>query len=595
MSRLTIQQTYDLALQHHRAGRLQDAEQLYRQILTEQPEHAAATHNLAVIARQIGRSDVAVNMLRRAIALKPNFAEAHTNLGNALMDTGQFGEAIAAYRQAIALNPNLPEGHNNLGNALRQTGQLEEAIAAFRRAIALNVNYADAHNNLGIALNDAGKWNEAVISCRRAIAIKPDYAEAWSNLGNALKDGGKLDEAIAAYRQAILLNPGLPESHNNLGIALKDKDQLDDAITAWRQAIALRPNFANAHSNLGIALRDQGRFDEAIAAWRKAISLNPRCVDAHFGLAQALLLRGDWEEGWIEHEWRWQVKGAQRPRPFAQPCWTGQDLTGKTILLYADQGLGDTIQFVRYVPLLARLGANVVLEVQAGLKKIAKRVQGATGVVERGHPLPPFDFYCPMFSLPLAFKTTLPSIPSEIPYLSVDAQLVDSRQEKLAGFAVGPKVALSWAGNPGHHNERNRSMNLSQLALLGTVSGVQFFSLQKGEAGQQAANPPPGIQIIDWTDELRDFSDTAALVAQMDLVISVDTAVAHLAAAMGKPVWLLLPFVPDWRWLLNRDDSPWYPTMRLFRQKHRGDWQSVIAEVAGALKDMVSADMIRSA
>jgi tetratricopeptide (TPR) repeat protein len=516
MAQLTIQQTFDLALRHHEAGRLREAEQLYRQLLGQQPNHAEALHLLGVLAGQVGRNDVAVDLIRRAIAFRPNYPEAHSNLGGVLMVNGRLDEAMAACRQAIALNPNLPEAHYNLGNVLRDKGQLGEAIAAFRQAIALRGNYAEAHNNLG----------------------------------NAMKDKGQLDEAIAACRQATVFRPNYAEAHYNLGIALHDRGQLDEAIAAYRRAVVLRPNYAEAHQNLSLAL----------------------------------LARGDFQQGWEEYEWRWKCKDLPSPpRDFAQPQWDGCPLEDRTVLLHTEQGLGDAIQFIRYLPLVAQRGGRIILECQAELQRLFQTIAGSCQIVARGQPLPAFDLHCPLQSLPRVFGTNLANVPHIVPYLHPDAEDARRWQHRLASHSPNVRVGLAWAGSPTHKNDRNRSIKLARLAPLGQVPGVRFFSLQKGEAAAEAKTPPPGMELVDWTEELKDFADTAALIDNLDLVIAVDTAVVHLAGAMGKLVWTLLPFVADWRWLLERQDSPWYPTMRLFRQPRIGDWDSVVTRVVEAL------------
>jgi len=605
-------------MQHHQAGRLREAEQIYRQILVQQPEHAGAMQFLGVIAHQVGRNDIAVGLIRRAIGLNPNVAEAYNNLGNALKgqgqfdgaiaafrqaltlnpklpqahnnlgsvlkDQGQLDEAIVAYRQAIALNPNLPEAHNNLGNALKDKGQLNEAIAAFHQAIALNPNLPEAHNNLGNALKDKGQLDEAIAARRQAIALRPTYAEAHNNLGNALKDKGQLEEAVAAYRQAIALRPAYAEAHNNLGNALKDKGQLDEAVAAYRQAIALNPNLPEAHSNLGMALKDKGQHDDAIVAFRQAIGLNPNLPEVHHNLSLSLLARGDFQQGWEEHEWRWKCKEFPSPaRNFAQPQWDGRPLDGRTLLIHTEQGFGDAIQFIRCLPLVEQMGGRIFVECPAELQRLFRTMAGRCRIVARGQPPPAFDLHCPLLSLPRVFGMNLDNIPQTVPYLHADAEDAGRWQHRLADHSAVAKVGLAWAGRPTHKNDRNRSMKLAKLAPLGQVPGVSFFSLQKGEAAAEAKTPPPGMELIDWTEELKDFADTAALIANLDLVIAVDTAVAHLAGAMGKAVWTLLPFASDWRWLLEREDSPWYPSMRLFRQPCIGDWDSVIIRVVDAL------------
>ncbi|MGD0388832.1 MAG: tetratricopeptide repeat protein [Tepidisphaeraceae bacterium] len=516
MAQPTIEQTFDVALQHHQAGRLHEAERLYRQILAQQPEHIDAMQNLGIIAQQAGRTGIAVDLIRRAIALRPNYAEAYSNLGNALKDNGQLDEAIAACRQAIALKPDLPEAHSNLGAALLGKGQFDEAIAA----------------------------------CRRAISLRPNLSEAHASLGAALAGKGELDEAAAAFRRAIALKPSLPEAHGNLGNALRDKGQLEEAVAAYRQAISLRPAYA----------------------------------EAHIGLALSLLARGDFRGGWDEYEWRWKCEDFPSPgRNFARPQWDGCPLEARTLVLHAEQGYGDAIQFIRYLPLVEQRGGRIIIECPAELQRLFQTIAGRCQIVAAGQSLPPFDLHCPILSLPLVFKTTLESIPAEVPYLFPDAELLESWRQKLSASAAGLKVALAWAGNPNVKVDRARSMSLDRLAPLSEVRGATFYSLQKGEAARQAEQPPPGLRLVNLGPELHDFADTAAVMCLMDLVITTDTSVAHLAGALGRPVWVMLQFMPDWRWLLDRDDSPWYPTMRLFRQSARGDWDSVITRVAEAL------------
>ncbi|MGD0768976.1 MAG: tetratricopeptide repeat protein [Tepidisphaeraceae bacterium] len=475
MAQLTIQQAFDLALQHHQAGRLRQAEQLYRQVLAQQSEHAGAMHFLGVIAHQVGRNDVAVELIRRAIALNPNHPEAHYNLGLALSEKGQLDEAIAAYRQAIALNHNNPEAHSNLGNTLREKGRFDEAIAA----------------------------------CRRAIHLKPDYAEAY----------------------------------NNLGVALMDIGQLDEATTACRRAIELKADFAHAHWNYALLL----------------------------------LKRGEFEQGWKEFEWRLRMPRMGLARDFPQPRWTGQEARGKTILLFAEGGFGDAMCFIRYAPLLAGRGATVLLECQAELAPLLSRMRGISAVFARGERLAAFDWQTPLQSLPLVFGTTMETIPADVPYLAAPPQRIAQWANRLAGNSSF-KVGLAWGRSPGRDA---RSCWLATFAPLAAVPEVTFYGLQKGPEANQPV--PPGLRLIQMGEELGDFADTAALVSNLDLVISVDTSVVHLAGGLGRPVWTLIDSNPSFQWLRDRLDSPWYPTMRLFRQSCRGDWDSVITRVAEAL------------
>lgn len=618
MAKLTISQAFDRAFQHHQAGRLREAEQLYRDILTQEPQHADALHLLGVVAYQVGQNEVAVGLIRQAIALNSNRPEVYCNLGNALKNKGQLEEAIAAYREAIARNPGFVVALYNLANALRDQGQLSEAIAVFRRVVALSPGLAEAHNNLGLVLMERGELDEAIAALRQTIALNSQLPRVHVNLGIALRNRGQLEEAVTAYRQAITLHPGDAEAHNNLGNVLKDQGQFNQAIAAYEQAISLQPHYAEAHSNLGVvlsevgrleeaivsygqaialkpeypgahnnlanALNHIGRLDEAIAAYRQAIALQPTFSEAHFNLALLLLLQGDYREGWMEHEWRWQCKEFTSPRRnFSQPQWDGSDLTNRTILLHAEQGFGDALHFIRYIPLVAARGGKVIIECRPELIGLLRRTPGLGECLVVGEVPPAFDVHCPFLSLPLAFGTTLANIPATVPYVHADPASVEHWRKKLAGDLKRLKVGVVWAGNRTHLNDRNRSISLATLAPLAQGQGdISFYSLQKGD-GAGEAKDFRGLKLIDHTDDLHDFADTAALIANLDLVISVDTAVVHLAGAMGKPVWTLLPFAPDWRWLLGRSDSPWYPSMRLFRQSRRGDWDSVVRQVVEAL------------
>jgi len=583
----SMQQTFELALQHHQAGRLTEAEPLYRQILAQQPGHAGALHFLGVLAHQVGQNEVAVDLIQRAIALNPNWPQAYGNLGSVLQAMGKSDDAIAAFRQAIVLQPNYPMGYYNLGNGLQASGRLDEAIAAFRQAIALQPSYPQAYDNLGTALQVKGNLDEAIAAHRQAVALNPNVAQFQYNLGTALQDRGHSAQALAAYRQTIALKPDFAQACNNLGTTLRATGQPDQALAAYRRAIAIKPDYFEAHNNLGVALQAAGQRDQAIAAFRQASAIKPDFAEARYNLSLGLL-RGDYAQGWQEYEYRWQSKEYHSARRhFAQPQWDGGPLDGRTILLHAEQGLGDTIQFIRYLPLVVARGGKVIVECQPELRRLIQAMDAHIPVVAKGQALPDFDLHCPLMSLPKAMKTMLASIPHDVPYLSADPTEVAKWRDRLAEQSSSNKVGLGWAGNRAHNNDRNRSMKLAKLAALAQVSGVQFYSLQKGDAATEAKSPPPGMELIDLTKELKDFADTAGLIANLDLVIAVDTAVVHLAGAMGKRVWTLLPFTPDWRWLLEREDSPWYPTMRLFRQPSIGDWDSVIGRVAKAVADQV--------
>ena len=565
-------------------GQFDEAIAACRRAIALRPNYAEAHGILANALRDNGQLDEAIAAFRQAIAVRPDYAEAHNNLGGVLEDKGRRDEAIASYRQAIRFKPDLAEAHYNLGNALGDGAQLDEAIASYHQAIRLNADYAQAHNNLGNALKAKGQADEAIASYRQAIWLKPDFAEAHNNLGITLTEKGEPDEAIAACRRAIALNPKLPQAHRNLGNALRDKGQLDEAVAACRRAIGLGPNCAEAYNDLGAALACKGQFDQAIAAFRQAIALKPSYAEARANIALSLLTQGDFQQGWEEYEWRDKRMDALRGRRrFDQPQWDGRTLEGRIILLHTEQGLGDAIQFIRYVPLVQQRGGRVIVECQGELQRLFQTMAGERQIVVRGQPLPAFDLHCPLLSLPRVFGTNLANIPNVVPYLRADAGCSTRWQDRLASQTGLLKIGLAWVGSPTYKNDRNRSTKLERLAPLGQVAGARFFSLQKGAAAAEATTPPPGLELIDWTEELRDFADSAALIANLDLVVAVDTAVAHLAGAMGKAVWTLLPLAPDWRWMLQRQDSPWYPTMRLFRQDSFGDWDGVIAKVTEAL------------
>jgi Flp pilus assembly protein TadD len=439
-----------------------------------------------------------------------------------------------------------------------QAGHFPQAEQLCQLGLTGQPNHAGALNLLGMLAGRAERNDLALAYFQRAVGADPASADYQSNLGNALLASGRMDDAITAYQKAIHLQPNLAELHNNLGSALARSGQLDAAIAAHRTAIALKPTLVEAYSNLGNALVDQCRIDEAIAAHRTAVELQPYNAEIHWNLANCLLLNGDYTQGWREFEWR---STATLPRPI----WDGGALAGRSILLRAEQGLGDTLQFIRYVQRVREKEGRILIECQPELVRLLRQLEGVSQWIPRGAALPHFDTWCPLMSLPFIFRTTLECIPMPIPLHS-----------KTYPRQARRKVGLVWAGRSEHGNDRNRSIPFSMFQPLLDTADIQFFSLQKGRGAVAVANK----NLVDRTHQLHDFADTAALISELDLVISVDTAVAHLAGTMGKPVWLMLPFSPDWRWMLNRNDSPWYPSMRLFRQSRPGDWRDVLRRVA---------------
>ncbi|HEY2134649.1 MAG TPA: tetratricopeptide repeat protein [Xanthobacteraceae bacterium] len=504
-----------------------------------------------------------------------------------LFDTGKLQEAEDGLRALLARAPNRAKAWFLLGRVRHAGGDLDAAIDFLRKAIALDPRLVPAHNDLGIFLQGQGRLDEAEACYRRASELAPHFAEAMSNLGAVLAERGRLEEASGWYCRAIAERADFADAHNNLGASLVKLDRAAEAEALHRRALELKPDFADAHYNLGVALHDQGNFDAALASYAEAVRLKPEMVDARWNRAFLLLLMGQFAEGWREHEWRWRRK-EQPPRSYPLPLWQGEDLAGRTILLHAEQGIGDTLQFLRYAPLVAQRGGRVIVQVQKPLRRLAAASLGADiRVYAEGDLLPPFDLHSPFLSLPLAMTTALDSVPAQTPYLAVDSAAA-VRWRRRIGTAAGLKVGLVWAGNPQHKNDRNRSIALERLKPLFGAPGVRWFSLQVGERAADLARLPAGT-ITDLSDRFTDFAETAAAIAGLDLVIAVDTATAHLAGALGKPVWVMVPFVPDWRWLIGRDDSPWYPNARIFRQPARGDWESVAQALRGALDELTQA------
>jgi tetratricopeptide (TPR) repeat protein len=577
---MTLDETLQIAVQHHQAGRLGEAEKHYQQILAQQPVHPDALHLLGVIAAQTARRETAINLINRAIAARPNAPEFHSNLGHVLRESGRLEEAAAAYRRALEIKPDSVDDYQYLGITLSQLGQLNGAIDAHRQAYRLKPDSPQVFDLFRNALS-AG-----ITACRQDMQRNPGDVEAHFKLGRLLREIGDTAGALAAFGAALRIDRNRPDIESEAGVALDLNGEFDKAIAAHHRALRLNPNFADAHFNLAHAYSETGRFDDSVASYAQAARLKPDWPDAHWNLSLALLLRGDYMRGWTEYEWRWRLPGSPSiTHNVVQPMWDGRDLTGTTVLLRPEQGFGDTIQFIRYTPLVARRGARLLLTSQPELSRL---LQCVTEIQQVPSGQLHFDLHCPLMRLPLIFGTTLDSIPANIPYLQADPGLVEAWGRKLGSSNGRLRVGLAWAGLPSHQNDRNRSMTLAMLAPLAGVTDVDFYSLQKGPAAPQAKNPPPGMRLIDFAADIKDFADTAAIISHLDLVIAIDTSVVHLAGAMGKPVWTMLPFKPDWRWLTDREDSPWYPTMRLFRQKSRGAWGEVIERIVAALRAQVA-------
>jgi tetratricopeptide (TPR) repeat protein len=552
------------------------------------PDHAEAHYNRANTLHALKRFDEALASFDRALALRPNYVEALINRGVTLHALARFADALASYDAALALWPDGDAAFANRGMTLHALKRFDEALASFDRALALRPDNAAALGSRGFTLHVLRRFDEELASYDRALALLPDNAELHSNRSVTLFELKRFAEALASGDRAVALRPDYPEAHLNRGNALSVLKRFDEALADYDRALALRPDNADAHTSLGVTFHMLKRFDDALQCFERALAARPDFAEAHYNEGLSRLLTGDFNRGWRKHEWwRETVQLKHASWNFAQPRLTGaQEIAGKTILLHAEQGFGDTIQFCRYAPRIAALGGRAILEVQRPLHDLVQTLAGAAQIVSRGDPLPDFDMHCPMLGLPLAFGTGLATIPRETPYLRASAQAAADWNARLPP-KMRPRIGLAWSGRPEHNNDQNRSIDLA--SFLSPLEGLDatLVSLQREVRAADAIVLQERSDVIHFGEELKDFSDTAALAANMDLVIAVDTSVAHLAGALAKPVWVLLPFIPDWRWLLDRDDSPWYPTARLFRQDDSRRWDGAFGRLRAALGDFL--------
>jgi tetratricopeptide (TPR) repeat protein len=568
-------------------GRFDEAIVSYARALALQPNFPEALLNLGNTLKDRQRLDIALACFDQALAARPNYAEAHYNRGNTLFALGRFCEALVSYDLALELRPSLPEAHCSRGVVLHALNQLDEALATFDYALSLRADYADAYNNRGVVLHAQKRFEEALVDYEAALELQPNYADAFLNRSATQYELGRLDEALESSDRALALRADSAEAHYNRGNVLKALQHHEQAVASYERAVERRPDYCEALNNFGVALHQVKRFNEALSQYDRVHSLQPHSSDAHYNESLCRLLTGDFELGWQKYEWRWQTAQMESDRrKFERPLWLGSfDIASKTILLHAEQGFGDTIQFCRYVPLVMARGARVILEVQDSLCELATTLAPPVEVVSRSHALPDFDLHCPLLSLPLAFSTRLTTIPPAAPYLRASSEAVLAWTMRL-GPPDRRRIGLAWSGRPAHTNDHNRSVPLkSMLSLLDGIDAT-FVSLQRDVRPADAEVLGERSDILHFGNDLTNFADTAALIANLDLIISVDTSVAHLAGALAKPVWVLLPFIPDWRWLLDRDDTPWYPTALLFRQDETRQWEGVIARAHARLREL---------
>jgi tetratricopeptide (TPR) repeat protein len=570
-------------------GQLMQARTVYEEILRLQPRHFDSLNALALIAAQSGDFAKAIQLFDEAIAVDPGQAAPYCNRGLALQKTRSLNAALADYDQALALKPDYAIAYFNRGNVLRELERFESALTSFGHATAIVPGWAQAWYNRAAVLQRLGRTDAALHDYDRALAIMPGYAEVSFDKGVLLAALDRLAEALASYDNALAAKPAFAAAHSNRAIVLARLGRTDDAIRGFDKALSLLPDFADAHYNKGNVLHERGSLDAALASYTRVIEIDPNCAEAHWNKALVLLALGDYDRGLPEYEWRWKGKYwrnladslEHERRTLSSPSWRGElPVAGRVMFLYAEQGFGDTLQFCRYVVKVAQLGASVVLEVQPELRSLLSGLPGVSQLISRGDPLPQFDLHCPLASLPLAFKTTPSTIPSSPAYLRGNPAKVDAWKLKLAGGR--PRIGLVWSGRSTHVNDRNRSVPLAQLVKYLPV-GFDYVCLQNEIREEDRRVLESSARIARVEGDLIDFSDTAALCECLDLIVTVDTGVAHLSGALGRKTWVMLPAVPDWRWLLDRTDSPWYPTMRLYRQTRIGDWSDVMERLESDL------------
>jgi len=613
---------YESAVQHYQAGRLDEASEACGRLLNTVPRDfqtlsllgrvrsrqgnldesiffltaalgvgssdpakvVAALNDLAAAQLTQHQPDAALECCRRALAISPDDAGTLYQCGNALQAKGEVAEAIEVYRRGLAARDDFVELHNNLGNALRTAAVPDEAAAHYRRAIALRPDFCEAHNNLGQILYLQDRADEAAACHRNALAAKPDDAASLINLANVLQSLKQFDEAAALYRRALVLAPDDMAAQLGLGFALAAAYRFDEAVPVLEAALAAQPMHGVARMALGTALAGVNRHAEALEHYRDARPAMQGSPLLQYNEATALLATGAWPQGWKQLEARFEVPGLFKLQGFpeALPIWHGDpaEIAGRTILLQAEQGLGDTLQFIRYVPMVAALGAQVVLRVQPRLGKLLNsNVPGAARVITTHDEPPAVDLLCPLMSLPAAFDATVDTIPAAVPYIRAPAEF-SILWETLLGPRTRPRIGIVWSGM---QHMPHRSMPLQALTPLLQQQGFEFHALQLEIPAADRACLDAHPWVVDHSEDQKDFADAAGLIDQMDLVVTIDTSVAHLAGAMAKPVFIMLPFNADFRWLLARGDTPWYPTARLFRQRRSGDWDGVVADVLKAL------------
>ena len=617
---LSIDQALARARSYAHKGEVDQARELYRAVLEAFPKDQQARAGLKALPsdggkkpapgftkEQLddvialyseGRLQEAMSAVQRLIDRDSNAPILHNLAGTIHAESGRLDEAVENYRKALQINPDYAEVHNNLGNALRKLSKPGEAVACYHRALEINPDFAEANYNLGAALGELGKHEEAAGSYRRALEIKPDYAAPCNNLGVSLRNLGRLEEAVASYRRALEIKPDYAEAHYNLGEALVELGKHEEAVSSYRRTVALKPEFAEAQNNIAGVLKELGRYEEAIASYHKALEIDRSSPKFHYNLGLILLLKGDFEGGWKEHEWRFRTQSIAA-RQFFQPVWRGEALRGKKILIWLEQGIGDEVMFASMLTDVAALASQCCVECDPRLESLLKRSYPDVHVIPRINPADPracstdISYQVAAGSLGQWFRRNLQQFPGHHGYLKPDQRRVDHLRQKYRDWSKGRTVVgLSWrSGNPVGSRRKKRTLPLDQWAPILTDPRIAFVNVQYGDCESEIAAIARDFGVdIYQDDEIDAFTELDGLAAQLtalDLTISIDNSTVHLAGALGRPVWVLLPYACDWRWLIDREDSPWYPTARLFRQPVIGDWASVIARVNGELSKLI--------
>jgi tetratricopeptide (TPR) repeat protein len=585
---------HNLGAAYFQLDRLDLAAACFQEVLRLNPDSADACYSLAMICERQGNQadarrffEEAIPRYQQMVRTQPDSAQAHYHLGLSLSRVGRRDDAVGSLREAVRLLPGWPEAQNDLGYMLAECGQHREAESRYREAVRLRPEYAAAHNNLGLILVDSGRVTEGMAHYQTALRHQPDFPEAHNNLGLALAHANQPAEAIPHYQEAVRLKPTFAEAYCAWGRALAQQDRLDDAVGLYQKAIQINPDLHQAYTGMGWALEQVGKRDEALKWYDRVLQLKPDYADARVTRAMLLLLEGKLDQAWPDYEWRWKI--ADRPeQKFPQPVWDGSPLGGRTIFLHTEQGLGDTIQFLRYAPLVKQRGGRVIVGCQQSLLRLLARSPGIDQLVGEGSSLPSFDVHAPLLSLSRIFQTAVETIPASVPYVFAEPYLIASWRQELSRLP-GFKIGIAWQGNPEYQSDRERSIPLRFFAPLAKLPQVHLISLQKGPGVEQLGMLEERFPVLDLSTRLDlvagAFMDTAAIMMNLDLVIASDIAVPHLAGALRVPVWVPLATMPDWRWLLDREDSPWYPTMRLFRQRQRGDWAEVFERIAHELRN----------